>query len=276
MLLGLMTPFHLGVSQQLQTLGVIRDSCALSGASGGALAAVFSAMPQDLIQQQKFTPLESTLYVAQQCRELGTRGTLGTALNTVLQQSLPDNAHEILNKRTAECRVAYTEVTFGGMKPQLVSQFNSKEDLIDCLRASCNIPFYLNGTFTVPVRGSKAIDGVFATDFSRFGCPFTGATDTEVIVTPFKTKAIGLNPMKVHPKGSNLVYEVISPDLLDRKSWPFRSREVLYMALTTPASSRNPKIPISDDELLEKYQTIFNGGIEATNRWYEKSRLNQK
>ena len=41
---GLLTPFHLGVSAELSSLKIIKDTIALSGSSGGALAACTTSL----------------------------------------------------------------------------------------------------------------------------------------------------------------------------------------------------------------------------------------
>lgn len=41
---GLLTPFHIGAAAQLKRLGIIDNNTALAGSSGGALAAVTTAL----------------------------------------------------------------------------------------------------------------------------------------------------------------------------------------------------------------------------------------
>ena len=65
---GLLTPFHIGASAQLQEYKIIHECTALAGSSGGALAAVTSALkinPKD--------SLWSSVYIARRCRDEGTR-----------------------------------------------------------------------------------------------------------------------------------------------------------------------------------------------------------
>ena len=81
-------------------------------------------------------------YIAERCRDEGTRGTLRTALDVVLDDLLPYNSAELLNQRPANCIISYCEI-YPNLKPQFVSEFSNKEDLTDVLRASCCIPFYL-------------------------------------------------------------------------------------------------------------------------------------
>jgi predicted acylesterase/phospholipase RssA len=121
---GLLTPYHLGASYELQRLGLLRPSTALSGASGGALAAAMSALGID----QK-EALQACEYVAERCRSQGTRSTLRIALDEVLIDLIPKNSAEILNHRKAACSIAYTEL-FPKVAAHIATKYTSQEDLI--------------------------------------------------------------------------------------------------------------------------------------------------
>jgi predicted acylesterase/phospholipase RssA len=167
---GLLTPFHLGASSALQKLGWLTPECALAGASGGALAAVTSALEVSNCRNKSegFNPLAASIFVAQECRDKGARLTLRTALDEVLDKTLPADVHEIISSRPSPCIVAYSEVSTSGLQARFISKFSSKSDVIDCLRASCNIPFYFNGnSLWVEARRALCIDGFFASDFNR-------------------------------------------------------------------------------------------------------------
>ena len=187
---GLLTPYHLGAASELVRLNILGSQTAYAGASGGALAAVLSSLGTISSQDS----LEACTYIAERCRSVGkTRKTLRLALDTCLDDLLPTDSYEKLNQRAAKCTVAYCEI-YPTITPHLVTEYQSKDDLNDVLRASCNIPFYLNGnTVTVPVRGHFAIDGFFAIERSRFGCPRTEAT-RELIICPFNPDLVGLEP----------------------------------------------------------------------------------
>ena len=165
---GLCTPFHLGVAQLLAETGRISSQTALAGSSGGALVATMTA-----IQLDADLSLRGCVSVATECSARGTRGTLRMALEQVLRDSIPAQAVDLLNAIEAPCTVAYAEVS-PRIRSRYVESFESKEDLIEVLSASCNIPFYFNGNrLTVPVRGALAVDGFFAMNFSRIGAPST-------------------------------------------------------------------------------------------------------
>jgi len=52
---GLLSPYHLGAAQQLIKYDVINDNTAVSGSSGGALAAIIVALRMDLDEAMKGT-----------------------------------------------------------------------------------------------------------------------------------------------------------------------------------------------------------------------------
>jgi hypothetical protein len=279
---GLLTPFHLGASKQLQEYGILTPKCAIAGASGGALAAATSALLDH--SSLKYTPLEASVYVAQQCRDLGGLGTLQVALHKILDQLIPENGHELLNSRPASVTIAYTEVLPTAARgilnriyqPHLVHKFRSKQDIIEVLCASCNIPFYFSGkTVAIQVREHKAIDGFFAVDFRRFGSPPTHATKHELIICPFTKRFAKIVPHKAS-SGYNVTcnYHIITPDLLAgnmREFWPFSIDQLFRMAITAPLSTKAPHEAISNEELVEKYEILYRAGQECVRRWYAQS-----
>eukprot|EP01031_Cornospumella_fuschlensis_P032760 gene32760-39601_t len=116
---GLLTPFHLGASSQLQKLGIITPETALAGSSGGALAAVTAALEtsSDLLRTAENDPLNASIYVAKKCRDNGARQTLKVALDEVLNQIFPGDVHKILSARSAPVIVSYTEVNVNPWNP---------------------------------------------------------------------------------------------------------------------------------------------------------------
>jgi hypothetical protein len=268
---GLLTPFHIGASTCLNDLGCLTSEVALAGASGGALAAVITALLSEYPAHTfPISPMEASVFVAQQCRELGPRGTLRQALDHMLLQLIPDDAHDKFNNRIGSVKIAYTSFSReAGFRSNHIDFFTDKIDLINCLRASCNIPLYFDGNaMFVKVREEYGIDGIFSVDFRRFGCPSTNCTERELIISPFPPPYVNIQPYLVRPKGSMCEYDIITPALLDRKLWPFSPTEILRMALNAPKSSTNPSKSISDEELKEKYNILFQAGYEAARRWY--------
>lgn len=346
---GLLTPFHLGASNQLIKLGILNSNCGVAGASGGALAAVSSSLlaflkeydlkneglelkggsnpilkdldelelKKSIESLRKFNPLESCLYIAQKCRDEGTaRGTLSTSLTNILQKVLPDSSHKIINNRNAPCIITYATLDFNfsslipkyfqnnenepnqlntlmisnfttmspfklipSIKGEYVNLFSSRHDLIECLKASCNIPLYFEkNNFFLKVRNKKAIDGFFSVNYKRFGCPHTFAKKREIIVVPFPISSMpffNINNFKQVngslSKGINdkCDYEIISPDLLKKEDWPFNLYELTKLTLDIPISPNKKRKDVTDEEILEVYQKLFKAGEESVKIWYE-------
>lgn len=132
---GLLSAFHMGASSELKRMQVITSTTTLSGASGGGLAAVISAL--DGISSQD--SLAACTYIAERCRVEGTRKTLRLALDDCLDELIPSDGHTLLNQRAGRVIVAYREI-YPTITPHFVDNFTSKEDLLDVLRATCNIP----------------------------------------------------------------------------------------------------------------------------------------
>ena len=124
---GLLTPFHLGVSEYLAEIGVISPRTQLSGSSGGALAAVCAGL--DIHREA----LQATCSVAKRCRDLGNFATLRGALDEALDNIMPEDSHEKLNNRLGDVCIAYRQC-YPQWKSQLVTSFKSREDLIEVLR----------------------------------------------------------------------------------------------------------------------------------------------
>ena len=107
-------------------------------------------------------------YIAQRCRDEGPRLTLRKALDEVLEEVIQQESVSVINNRIANCIVAYFEV-FPSFKPQFVHNFMNRTDLIDTLRASCNIPFYFNGNVPyVSVRGGGTFLYSFSVSFKSY------------------------------------------------------------------------------------------------------------
>jgi hypothetical protein len=91
----------------------------------------------------------------------------------ILNEHLPANAHEICNKKVIVC---FTQLTT--LKPIYVSEFKSKEDLINAIIASCFIPRLTSSNLHYKYDGHPAMDGSFS-DFLPKG-------DIRICCIPFE------------------------------------------------------------------------------------------
>jgi predicted acylesterase/phospholipase RssA len=147
---GLLFSYYIGVIFGLHDLGIVTRDTKLAGASAGSLIAAcyHSGLPEDLITKACFT-------LAKDCRDNGTRGRLGSVLVKFLEELLPDDIHE-------KCRdKAYVAVTrvFPRPTPELISDFESKSDLIAALLTSCHIPWWFDKRVWTSFRGQASYDG---------------------------------------------------------------------------------------------------------------------
>ncbi|KAI8468886.1 MAG: acyl transferase/acyl hydrolase/lysophospholipase [Monoraphidium minutum] len=174
---GLMFPYYVGVVSSLQEMGVLGRPHQLAGASAGSLiAAAFNAgLDMSVVE-------ESMILFGEDCLANGTQhrraraarhrwgGLLGPLLRDFLHSYLPPDAHERCSGST---HVAVTRA-LPFWRPQMVSHFKSRDDLIEALLTSCHIPWYFDGRWMTKFRGKYAVDGG-ATNFIPVvpGCEYT-------------------------------------------------------------------------------------------------------
>ncbi|XP_015357299.1 1-acylglycerol-3-phosphate O-acyltransferase PNPLA3 isoform X2 [Marmota marmota marmota] len=103
---------------------------------------------------------------------------IGKCLRDGLQEHLPDNVHQLISGKIS---ISLTRVSDG--KNVLVSDFQSKAEVVDALLCSCFIPFYC-GLIPPAFRGVRYIDGGFSDNLPLADvkttitvCPFYGEFD---------------------------------------------------------------------------------------------------
>ena len=168
---GLLFPYYIGVGYRLRDLGLLQDSSKLGGASAGSIVA--AALACGLSETVVREGLDALL---NDVRMNGTR--LNVALRRQLDNILADDAHEVA--KAHGLKVGYLEVL---PRPgrRIVSEWESKADLIDTIAASCNWPLFFSKWPLVWCRNALCLDGFFAVDRSRFGCPILEAERTVAI-----------------------------------------------------------------------------------------------
>lgn len=220
---GLLFPYELGVAYELLEQGFITPKTPVGGSSAGAIVA--TAIATGLAEADVIACLVRLVRSVR----WGTR--LDVALRKELQLILDEGAPALARRhRLAIC---YLEV-LPRPRSRTVTSWQSKEDLIDCVCASCNVPLYFSRRPLAPVRGSWALDGVMAVNPLRFGCPRLPA-ERVVACTALPPPAVNLLAFDAA--------DVIQPSSAElgwwdrRKALPMSSLEwLLYGAL--PASDR--------------------------------------
>ncbi|XP_041083663.1 omega-hydroxyceramide transacylase-like [Polyodon spathula] len=177
---GFMVVYQLGAIQCLLDLApeVIRAAPKVYGSSAGSLAAAAAVCGASMEGLR-----DEIVAAALQVREhvlgpLHPSFSLSKVLQSSLQRNLPENAHRLA---TGRLHVSMTRLADG--ENILVSDFQSREDLVQALLCSCFVPVYC-GLVPPSFRGQRYIDGGFTNmQPSQEAClmvtvsPFAGEMD---------------------------------------------------------------------------------------------------
>lgn len=151
---------------------------------------------------------EQCLRLMHDCRTQGTRGRLGPVLENFLRRNLPEDAHE---RCSGKAYVAITKAV-PYVKPVLLSEFHSRDDLIQALMTSCHIPYWVNGKPFTDFRGQIHLDG----GLTNFIPIVPGSTGIRVCCFPSKQLTTSL-------------YRIdISPDSFE--AWPYTMKQMIQWA----------------------------------------------
>lgn len=177
---GFLGIYHIGVASCLleKAPGIVYGASKIYGASAGALTAAVLVSRASIA-----TCCEDVIRLAEEARSRNL-GPLHPAFNLVkvmragLHRNLPDDAHVLASGRL---QVSLTRVSDG--KNVLVSQFSSKEELIQALICSSFIPVYC-GVFPPSLQGVRYVDGGISDNLPGAGqknticvSPFSGESD---------------------------------------------------------------------------------------------------
>ncbi|MBN3323077.1 PLPL2 protein, partial [Atractosteus spatula] len=154
---GFLAVYQLGAAQCLFDLapGVIHAAPKVFGASAGSLAAaavVCGANMECMRDEMLATARASRKHLL---GPLHPSFNVFKLLECCLHRSLPDNAHELA---TGRLYISMTRLVDG--ENILMSDFMSKEELVQALLCSCFVPFYC-GLKPPSFRGEHYIDGGF-------------------------------------------------------------------------------------------------------------------
>ncbi|XP_072035086.1 patatin-like phospholipase domain-containing protein 4 [Amphiura filiformis] len=173
---GFLGIYHLGVLRCFLTHGkpMLHKVKRWGGASAGALAAAsIICIPNKL---DEALGLMNTLISDVQGKPLGPLTPGYNMMNTLrsqLEKILPPNAHSLASGRLFLSATCITD-----RKNVLLSEFDTREELIQALLCSCYIPVYCG--YTMPTyRGKKYIDGGLTQNMPTFS---SGST---VCISPF-------------------------------------------------------------------------------------------
>ncbi|KAH7650405.1 hypothetical protein FG379_003477 [Cryptosporidium bovis] len=255
---AMLIPYHLGVILELQEQGYVTDSTPLSGASGGSIAAVCCALGISV-----YEAMDACISLYEDCRKNGTAGRLNIVLERELRKRIPDNAIELLNKRAekgGQTIISYTQV-LPVPKSHFVSDFTSKDDLIECILASSTIPFLSVPWPTFKCRGKACVDGFFAVGRSELGCIPTNSKRT-VKVCPLPSAGLSMKSKKsdvISPHIQNYDWILFNSDngyesefeLLKTRPWISNIAPINRFTETQDNDERND-LSTSQNSIIEK------------------------
>ncbi|XP_070825105.1 patatin-like phospholipase domain-containing protein 4 [Chaetodon trifascialis] len=186
---GFLATYQLGVAQCFLTYApwILRTAPCVLGASAGSLVAAAIVCEMSLT-----TIRDEMLHFAKQMKAF-TLGPLNPSINVfhwleiILNKYLPSNAHQLASGRLA---VAVTRLV--DSKQIMMSDFQSREDVLQTLLCSCFVPGYC-GILPPSLKGVHYVDGGFSSmqPVLPVPCshiltvsPFSGETDICPADTP--------------------------------------------------------------------------------------------
>ncbi|CAK6951543.1 patatin-like phospholipase domain-containing protein 2 [Scomber scombrus] len=179
---GFLATYQLGVAQCLLNYAprILHKAPFVVGASAGSLVAAAVVCEMSLINIR-----DEMLHFAKQMKAF-TLGPFNPSINVfhwlkhILHKHLPSEAHQMASGRLA---VAVTRLSDG--KNSVISEFHSKEDVVQALLCSCFVPGYC-GMLPPSFKGEHYMDGGFSSmqpvlsplcSHTLTVSPFSGETD---------------------------------------------------------------------------------------------------
>jgi hypothetical protein len=188
---GLLFPYYIGVAYQLRDLGLLNSSTPLGGSSAGAIVA--AAVACGCEEHGVVASLAKLL------EDVRNGEKLKSTLRRQLEDMLPEDA--VLRAERHGLTIAYLEV-LPRPRPHMVTSWESREDLIDTILASCNYPLFFSRWPLVKCRGAWAVDGLFSIERPRYGCPPLPG-DRAVAIVALKQKTTIFNTSDIIQPGQD-------------------------------------------------------------------------
>ncbi|KAF6121110.1 patatin like phospholipase domain containing 3 [Phyllostomus discolor] len=172
---GFLGFYYLGVTCCLRDRAphLLRNVCKFLGASSGSLHCVSFVAGVPLAQ---ILHVLTDLVLKVRSQSLGIfqpSFSLHEFFREALHRHLPANVHELVSGKVG---ISLTRVS--DWENVLVSDFQSKEEVVDALLCSCFIPF-ISGLIPPSFRGVRYVDGGFTNSVPSFD------TKTTITVSPF-------------------------------------------------------------------------------------------
>uniref|UniRef100_A0A6I8Q1L5 PNPLA domain-containing protein n=1 Tax=Xenopus tropicalis TaxID=8364 RepID=A0A6I8Q1L5_XENTR len=178
---GFLSVYQMGAVNALWDLApeLLHSAPKVYGASGGSIVAAAVVLRLNIGKGFSKTIVEAAKDASKSVLgPLLSKFNLVTILQNALQHILPDNAHE---EATGRLYVGVTRLSDG--KNIMISDYKSKEEVIQALICSCFVPIYC-GLVPPSFRGVRYIDGGLSGFQPRYGktsmitvSPFSGEID---------------------------------------------------------------------------------------------------
>uniref|UniRef100_A0A8C0WFS4 Acylglycerol transacylase n=1 Tax=Castor canadensis TaxID=51338 RepID=A0A8C0WFS4_CASCN len=171
---GFLGFYHIGATRCLSERAphLLRDAPMFYGCSAGAVHCVI------FLSQVPLGTVQSLMDLVRKARRqnistLHPSFEISKCLRDTLEENLPSNVHQLISGKVG---ISLTRVSDG--KNVLVSDFQSKDEVLEALMCSCFIPFY-SGLIPPSFRGVRYVDGGLSDNI-----PFLNAKTT-ITVSPF-------------------------------------------------------------------------------------------
>ncbi|XP_054158375.1 patatin-like phospholipase domain-containing protein 2 [Oppia nitens] len=174
---GFLGLYHIGVASCLKNYAPVGNRTLLVGTSAGALAATSMCLNLSLVDVAATILSVATDARTRSLGAFDPSFDVNRILHDKLDSMLPNDCHTQANGRLV---IGMTRVADG--KNVLISQFDSKQDLIDAIKCSSFIPLW-SGILPPKFQGIAYIDGGFTDNLPVIDkhtitvTPFSGQSD---------------------------------------------------------------------------------------------------
>jgi len=136
------------------------------GASGGAICAALARCgvpPEQITETAYRLAMDHKIWE----RPMGLVGGWGGVIEQWLHDLLPHDAH---HRCRADLGVVVTQLP--SWRQLSIDDFESKEDLVNCIMASAHVPLLLDARLSRSCRGVACVDGSFPDFFTGENCDY--------------------------------------------------------------------------------------------------------
>ena len=164
-----------------------------------------------------------------------------------LQGIIPSNAYQLCSNKLY---VSTTEVDSFSWKNKFFNQFDNNNDLINCILASCSVPYVINNKFFFKMNGKNYLDGSFSREAHLF---VKNNSKNQIIIKPWFHTPLDNENFDYKKKISN---KSMAKGYLDMKS--FIEKGETYSQFCISNNLQDTKLMIFFLLLIYIYSTLLN------------------